>query len=103
MPTRIFEALCYLAPNLNESCIRDRNDSIADVCRDAIACRGFRSSADDDQASGDSKDGHLYEAAMSADKTISYNAAAKACKDQINRQSGHLASGTLVTSDDLQK
>ena len=63
MPTRIFEALCYLAPHLNESCIRDRNDSIADVCRDAIACRGFRSSADDDQASGDSKDGHLYEAA----------------------------------------
>ena len=40
---------------------------------------------------------------MSADKTISYNAAAKASKDQINRQSGHLASGTLVTSDDLQK
>lgn len=40
---------------------------------------------------------------MSADKTISYNAAAKACKDQINRQSGHLASDTLVTSDDLQK
>jgi hypothetical protein len=40
---------------------------------------------------------------MSTDKTISYNAAAKACKDQIIGQSGNLASGTLVASDDLQK
>jgi hypothetical protein len=63
MPTRICEALCYLLLNLNESQIRDRDDSNDDVCRDAIACRGFRSSADDDQASDDSKDGRLYEAA----------------------------------------
>jgi hypothetical protein len=40
---------------------------------------------------------------MSTDKTISYNAAAKACKDQIDGQRGNSASGTLVASDDLQK
>ena len=40
---------------------------------------------------------------MSADKTISYIAAAKECKDQIGRQSGSLSSGALVASDDLQK
>jgi hypothetical protein len=40
---------------------------------------------------------------MSMDRSISYNAAAKACKDQISRQSGDLASGTLVASEDLRK
>jgi hypothetical protein len=40
---------------------------------------------------------------MSTDRSISYNAAAKACKEQISRQSGDLPSGTLVASDDLQK
>ena len=39
---------------------------------------------------------------MSTDRGISYNAAAKACKDQISEQSGNLASGTLVASDDLR-
>jgi len=63
MAPRIGEALCYLLLNLNESHIRDRDDSNNDVCRDAIVCRGFRCSADDDQASGVYKDGLLYEAA----------------------------------------
>jgi hypothetical protein len=36
---------------------------------------------------------------MSADKTISYNAAAKACKDQISKQTDNSPSGTLVASD----
>jgi hypothetical protein len=36
---------------------------------------------------------------MSADKTISYNEAAKACKDQINKQTDNSPSGTLVASD----
>ena len=40
---------------------------------------------------------------MSTDKTISYIAAAKECKDQISRESGNLASGTLVASGDLRK
>lgn len=40
---------------------------------------------------------------MSLDRSISYNAAAKVCKDQISQRSGDLASGTLVASDDLQK
>ena len=40
---------------------------------------------------------------MSTDRSISYIAAAKACKDQISRQSGDLASGTLVAADDLRK
>jgi hypothetical protein len=35
---------------------------------------------------------------MSANKTISYNEAAKACKDQINKQSDISISGTLVAS-----
>jgi hypothetical protein len=36
---------------------------------------------------------------MSADKIISYNGAAKACKDQITKQTDHPAFGTLVASD----
>ena len=40
---------------------------------------------------------------MSTDRSISYNSAAKACKEQISRQSGDLPSGTLVASDDLRK
>ena len=36
---------------------------------------------------------------MSTDRSISYNAAAKACKEQISRQSGDLPSGALVASD----
>jgi len=36
---------------------------------------------------------------MSADKAISYNEAAKACKDQINKQSDNSPSGALVASD----
>ena len=36
---------------------------------------------------------------MSTNKTISYNEAAKACKDQINKRSDNSASGTLVASD----
>lgn len=36
---------------------------------------------------------------MSTNKTISYNEAAKACKDQINKQSNNSISGTLVASD----
>lgn len=36
---------------------------------------------------------------MSASKTIWYNEAEKACKDQIERQYGNSASGALVASD----
>jgi hypothetical protein len=36
---------------------------------------------------------------MSANKSSSYNDAMKACKDQINKQSDNLSSGTLVASD----
>jgi len=36
---------------------------------------------------------------MSANKAILYNEAAKACKDQINKQSDNPPSGTLVASD----
>lgn len=40
---------------------------------------------------------------MAADKTTSYNEAAKACKDQINRQISNSPSGALVTSDTATK
>jgi hypothetical protein len=36
---------------------------------------------------------------MSADRSSSYNAAMKACKDQINRERDNLPSGALVASD----
>jgi hypothetical protein len=36
---------------------------------------------------------------MSADKNSSYNDALKACKDQIDKPSDNLPSGTLVASD----
>ncbi len=36
---------------------------------------------------------------MSTNKTISYNEAAKACKDQINKQNDNPISGALVASD----
>jgi hypothetical protein len=36
---------------------------------------------------------------MSANKTLSYNEAMKACKDQISKQSANSASRTLVASD----
>jgi hypothetical protein len=36
---------------------------------------------------------------MSADKNRSYNEAMKACKDQVNRESGNLPSAALVASD----
>ncbi|MGO9847670.1 MAG: hypothetical protein ACLPKT_14055 [Methylocella sp.] len=36
---------------------------------------------------------------MSANNTISYNEAMKACKDQISKQSDNSASRTLVASD----
>jgi hypothetical protein len=40
---------------------------------------------------------------MSASNSISYNAAMKACKDQIGRQSDSATSRTLVASDGLTK
>jgi hypothetical protein len=40
---------------------------------------------------------------MSANNTISYNEAMKACKDQISKQSDNSASRTLVASDALAK
>jgi hypothetical protein len=40
---------------------------------------------------------------MSADKTISYNEAMKACKDQISKQNDNSASRTLVASDTQTK
>jgi hypothetical protein len=40
---------------------------------------------------------------MSSDRAISYNEAAKVCKDEINKQSGSSASGTLVASDATAK
>ena len=36
---------------------------------------------------------------MSADRSSSYNAAMKACKEQINKESDNLPSGALVASD----
>jgi hypothetical protein len=36
---------------------------------------------------------------MSADRSSSYNAAMKACKEQINRESDNLPSDALVASD----
>jgi hypothetical protein len=36
---------------------------------------------------------------MSADRSISYNEAMKACKDQVNRENDTLAAGALVASD----
>ena len=36
---------------------------------------------------------------MSADRSSSYNAAMKACKEQVNKESDDLASGALVASD----
>jgi hypothetical protein len=36
---------------------------------------------------------------MSTDKSSSYNAAMKACKDQINKESDNVPPGTLVASD----
>jgi hypothetical protein len=36
---------------------------------------------------------------MSTNRAISYNEAAKACKDQINKQSDNSISGTLVAAD----
>ncbi len=36
---------------------------------------------------------------MSADRNSSYNAAMKACKDQINKEKDRLPSGALVASD----
>jgi hypothetical protein len=40
---------------------------------------------------------------MSASNSISYNAAMKACKDQMSRQSDNSVSRTLVASDGLTK
>jgi len=40
---------------------------------------------------------------MSANNTISYNEAMKACKDQISKQTDNSASRTLVASDSLTK
>jgi len=40
---------------------------------------------------------------MSANNTISYHEAMKACKDQISKQSDNSASRTLVASDTLTK
>jgi hypothetical protein len=40
---------------------------------------------------------------MAASKAISYNEAAKACKDQINSQSDNSPSGTLAASDTAAK
>ncbi len=40
---------------------------------------------------------------MSANNTISYNEAMKACKDQISKQTDNSASRTLVASDTLTK
>lgn len=40
---------------------------------------------------------------MSANNTISYNEAMKACKDQISKQTDQSASRTLVASDTLTK
>ena len=36
---------------------------------------------------------------MSADRSSSYNAAMKACKEQVNKERDDLASGALVASD----
>jgi hypothetical protein len=36
---------------------------------------------------------------MSTDKSSSYNAAMKACKDQISKESNNVPQGTLVASD----
>jgi hypothetical protein len=36
--------------------------------------------------------------AMAADRGISYNAAAKECKDQVTRSNDHASSGTLVAA-----
>ena len=36
---------------------------------------------------------------MAADKTLSYNEAAKACKDQIHKQNESSSSAALVASD----
>jgi hypothetical protein len=36
---------------------------------------------------------------MSADRGSSYNAAMKACREQINKESDNLPSGALVASD----
>jgi hypothetical protein len=40
---------------------------------------------------------------MSADKSRSYNEAMKACKDQMNKESGDVPSGALVASDTSAK
>jgi hypothetical protein len=40
---------------------------------------------------------------MTASKTISYNEAAKVCKDQINGPNDNSPSGTLVASDTTAK
>ena len=40
---------------------------------------------------------------MSANNTISYNEAMKACKDQISKQTDNSASRTLVASDTQTK
>ncbi len=40
---------------------------------------------------------------MSASNSISYNAAMKACKDQMSRQSDNSVTRTLVASDGLTK
>jgi len=40
---------------------------------------------------------------MSADKGRSYNEAMKACKDEMNRESGNLSSGALVASETQPK
>jgi len=40
---------------------------------------------------------------LSANNAISYNAALKTCKDQMNTQSDNSASRTLVASDTLTK
>jgi hypothetical protein len=40
---------------------------------------------------------------MSADKVISYNAAAKVCKNQVNIQSNNSASVAVVASDSAAK
>jgi hypothetical protein len=36
---------------------------------------------------------------MSADRNTSYNAAMKACKDQVNKENDTLGAGALVASD----
>jgi hypothetical protein len=46
---------------------------------------------------------HCMRKRMSADKDISYNAAAKVCKNQVNNQGNNSASVTVMASDSAPK